>query len=186
MDDEKIIALYFQRDEQAIRESMAAYGPYCRTVAAGILSDPADVEEALADTWLAAWDSIPPQYPKYLRLYLGRITRNCAVSIWRKNHAQARGGGEVALALEELEQCVSEDPSPEAAVSSKQLQQAITRFLKNQPTVRRQVFLRRYFYLEDIPSIAHRYGLTQSNVRMMLSRTRQKLRSYLKQEGYIV
>lgn len=186
MTDEKIIALFYQRDEQAIRESMDAYGPYCRTVAAGILSDPADIEEAVADTWLAAWETIPPQHPQYLRLYLGRITRNRAVSIWRANRAKSRGGDQINMALEELGQCVSADTSAEDHVNLQQLQCSITAFLKNEPMVRRQVFLRRYFYLEDIPSIAHRYHLTQSNVRMMLSRTRQKLRKYLIQEGYIL
>lgn len=186
MTDERILELFQKRDEQAIGECMDAYGQYCRSVAAGILSDPADIEEAVADTWLAAWESIPPQHPKYLRLFLGRITRNRAISIWRANHAQSRGSGQVALVLEELDQCVSMDASPEDMVDSKQLQQTITEFLKSQPAMQRQVFLRRYFYLEDIPAIAHRYGLSRSNVRMMLSRMRQKLRKYLIQEGYIV
>lgn len=186
MNDEKIIELFYKRDEQAIRECMALYGSYCRTVAAGILSDPADVEEAVADTWLAAWDSIPPQYPKYLRLFLGRITRNRAISIWRRNSSQSRGSGQTALALEELGECVSSDDTPETEVSARELERKITAFLKNEPALRRSVFLRRYFYLEDIPSIAHRYGLSQSNVRMMLSRTRQKLKKYLTQEGYIL
>lgn len=185
MNDEKIIALYFDRDEQAIRESMDAYGGYCRAVAGGILSDPADVEEAVADTWLAAWDTIPPQYPRCLRLFLGRITRNQAISIWRKRNAQSRGGGQVALALEELGECVCPDASPEAAVSTKELQQAINTFLAGRSLTHRQVFLRRYFYLEEISVIAHRYGLREGNVRMMLSRTRQKLRKYLQQEGYL-
>ena len=186
MTDERIIELFQERNELAIRESMETYGAYCRTVAAGILSDAADIEEAVADTWLAVWNSIPPQHPKYLRLFLGRIVRNRAISIWRRNNAQARGGGQVALALEELGQCVSSEDSPEMAVSSKELQQTITEFLRNQPTVRRQVFLRRYFYMEGISSIAHRYGLKESNVHMMLSRTRQELRKHLIQEGYIL
>ena len=175
MNDERMIELFQKRDEQAIRECIASYGSYCRTVAAGILSDPADVEEAVADTWLAAWDSIPPQHPKYLRL-----------SIWRKNNAHSRGGGQVALALEELGECVSTRETPETELSAKELERKITAFLKNEPATRRSVFLRRYFYLEDIPAIAHRYGLSQSNVRMMLSRTRQKLKKYLTQEGYIL
>lgn len=185
MNDEKIIELFWQRDEQAIRESMAAYGAYCQTVAAGILSDPADIEEAVADTWLAAWDSIPPQHPKYLRLFLGRITRNLAIGMWRKNNARSRGGGQVALALEELGECVCPEDSPEAVLNARELERTVTAFLKTQSTVRRQVFLRRYFYLEDIPTISHRYGLKESNVRMILSRTRQKLKKYLMQEGYI-
>lgn len=185
MNDERIIALFQNRDEQAIKESMALYGSYCRTVAAGILSDPADVEEAVADTWLAAWDSIPPHVPKYLRLFLGRITRNRAISVWRRNSAQSRGSGQAVLALEELGECISSDGSPETTVSVKELERTITAFLKNEPVVRRKVFLRRYFYMEEIPAIAHRYDLTENNVRMMLSRTRQKLKKYLTQEGYL-
>lgn len=184
MDDEKIIELFWHRDEQAIRESMATYGDYCRRIAAGILSDPADVEEVLSDTWLAAWDCMPPQRPEHLRLLLGRITRNLAIGVWRKMNAACRGGGQVALALEELGECVSSGDSPEAVFNARELEKKITVFLKGQPTVRRQVFVRRYFYLEDTTDIANRYGLRENNVRMMLSRTRQKLRKYLEQEGY--
>ena len=186
MNDERIIALFQQREEQAIRECMAAYGGYCHTVAAGILSDSTDAEEAVADTWLAAWDSIPPQHPKYLRLFLGRITRNRAISIWRRNNAQNRGGGQVALVLDELSQCVSQEGDPEEFAEGKQLERDISAFLKTEPVLRRNIFLRRYFYLEDLPQIAQRYDLKEANVRMMLSRTRQKLRKYLQQEGYIV
>lgn len=185
MNDEKIIDLFFERDEQAIRESMNTYGGYCRTVAAGILADPSDIEEAVADTWLAAWDAIPPHRPAHLRLFLGRITRNRAVDICRKNNAGRRGGNQVTVALEELEQCIAYTAEPEQAVDAKQLAAAINRFLKNQPIRHRQVFLRRYFYLEEIPAIARRYGLQESGVRMILSRTRQKLRKYLIQEGYL-
>ena len=185
MNDDKIIDLFFQRDEQAIRECMNAYGAYCRAVAAGILSDPSDVEEAVADTWLGAWESIPPHRPTHLRLFLGRIARNRAVSILRKNSANCRGGDQVTLALEELRQCVSPESSPEQEVDGKLLAAAINRFLKTQPVWQRQVFLRRYFYLEDISTISCRYGLRETNVRMMLSRTRQKLRKYLNQEGYL-
>ena len=185
MTDEKIIELFFCRDEQAIRESAVAYGAYCRTIASGILKDPMDAEEAVADTWLAAWDSIPPNRPKYLKLFLGSITRNRALSKWRKNCAECRGGGETALALEELEECIGTSGSPEDAVNTKELGKAITAFLQKEPTMRRNVFLRRYYYLEKLPDIANRYGLKEPNVRMMLSRTRQKLRNYLKQEGYL-
>lgn len=185
MNDERIIELYLRRDEQAIRLSMEQYGDYCRSVAARILQDPQDVEEAVADTWLKAWQSIPPQQPRYLRLYLGRLTRNGALSIWRRDHAYSRGGGETAFALEELGEIAGED-SPELALDGKELERLITAFLKTEPVQRRNVFLRRYFYLEEMQSIAQRYGLRESNVRMMLSRTRQRLKKYLKQEGYIL
>ena len=185
MSDDKIIALFFKRDEQAIQESMNAYGTYCRSVAAGILSNPADIEEAVADTWLAAWDAIPPQRPMHLRLFFGRITRNRAIDLWRKNSAERRGGNQVEVALEELSQCTSCSGSPELEVDAKQLAAAINDFLKKEHTQHSSVFLRRYFYLEDIPTIARRYGLRETNVRMILSRTRQKLRKYLTQEGYL-
>lgn len=186
MNDERIIELFQKRDEQAIRESMAAYGSYCHAVAAGILPNPADAEEAVADTWLSAWDSIPPHCPKYLRLFLGRITRNHAISIWRRNNARCRGSGQVPLALEELGECTAPETAPEAAVNTKELARTITAFLKTEPAMRRCVFLRRYFYLEEVPAIAGRYGQTEANVRMMLTRTRQKLKKYLTQEGYIL
>lgn len=182
MNDEKIIDLFFRRDEQAIQESMLAYGAYCRTVAFGILQDPLDAEEAVADTWLAAWDSIPPHRPTYLRLFLGSITRNKALSILRRNNSKSRGGGQMTLALEELGECVSNEADP--GMDSKQLGRTITAFLKNEPVMRRNVFIRRYYYFEDPADIASRYGLSQTNVRMMLSRTRKKLRNYLIQEGY--
>ena len=185
MTDERIIEMFWARDEQAIRACMDTYGAYCKTVASRILSEEADAEEAVSDTWLAAWDSIPPKHPRHLHLYLGSITRNRAISIWRANRAKSRGGDRVEVALEELGQCISPGSDPEARVNMQQLQCAITAFLKTEPVTRRQVFVRRYFYLEEIPSIAHRYGLKQSNVRMMLSRTRQKMRKYLAQEGYM-
>lgn len=185
MTDEKIIDLFWQRDEQAIRECMDTYGAYCRTVAAGILTNSEDVEETVADTWLAAWNAIPPYRPQYLRLFLGRITRNRAISVCRAKAAKSRGGEGINTALEELGQCLPADSDPLDAVSLQQLQKSITAFLKKEPMMRRQVFLWRYFYMEDIPAIAHRYGLKDSNVRMMLSRTRQKLRKYLIQEGYM-
>lgn len=183
MTDEKIIELFEQRDEQALRECMALYGAYCRTVASRILPDAADAEEAVADTWLAVWDAIPPQRPKYLRLFLGRITRNQAVSIWRRNNAYRRGGGETALALDELSGVVGAG-SAEEMLDTKALSRSVSAFLKQEPETRRKVFVCRYFYMEEIPVIAQRYALKEPNVRMMLSRTRQKLKRYLKQEGY--
>lgn len=185
MDEKQIIELFLRRDEQAIRYSMDAYGPYCQSIAAGILPDPADAEEAVADTWLLAWDTIPPVRPQSLRLYLGRLTRNRAIDIWRKGHAGIRGGGQIPVVLEELTQCVGIQDDPVRQLNAKELGRAVTAFLKSEPAMRRSVFLRRYFYMEELPDIARRYQLSQTNVRMMLSRTRQKLRKYLIQEGYI-
>ena len=178
MTDNQIIELFQKRDEQAVGACILAYGSYCRTVAAGILRDAGDVEEALQDTWLAVWDAIPPQRPQSLRLFLGRIARNAAISIWRRNNASCRGGGMVCVALEELADCVPGGDLPDKTVDSRELSRMISAFLKTEPVLRRKVFVRRYFYLEDSSAIADRYGKKESNVRMMLSRTRQRLRKY--------
>ena len=185
MTDPQIIALYLQRKEEAIQASMEAYGSYCRTVAGQILPDQADVEEVVADTWFQAWNAIPPQRPGNLRLFLGKITRNLAVSIWRKNNALSRGGGQVQLALEELGDCICPEASPEALISTKELAACISSFLRALPERQRVIFLRRYFYMEDIRTIADHFGMKEANVRMLLSRLRQRLKTHLIQEGYL-
>ena len=184
MNDQQIIALYFLRDEEAIQASMDCYGSYCRAVAARILEDPADVEETVADTWLQAWNAIPPQQPTHLRLFLGRLTRNLALSRWRKNNALCRGGGQVPLALEELSQCLSGADTPEAAWDTRELASAISGFLERLPQRQRQIFLRRYFYLEDYKTISLHFATQEVNIRMTLSRLRKKLKEHLLQEGF--
>ena len=183
MTDEKIIELFYQRDERAITECIVQYGRYCLTVASGILADSADAEETVSDTWLAAWNSIPPQKPKHLRLYLGRIARNLAIDRWRRCGADRRGGGAQDVALEELTEIVGSNTLDDT-LNMKNLSKAISDFLRTEPINRRQVFVRRYFYLEDTAEIATRFSLRETNVRMMLSRTRLKLKKYLIQEGY--
>ena len=185
MTDEKIIALFQSRDERAITECMEQYGRYCLTVASGILPDPGDAEEVVADTWLKAWNVIPPQNPQHLRLFLGRITRNLAIDRWRKSGADRRGGGVQTMALEELTEIVGENTLDET-LNMKRLSGSISNFLSTEPAIRRKVFVRRYFYLEDVSDIAARFDMREANVRMMLSRTRLKLKKYLLQEGYVL
>ena len=185
MTDDKIIELYLKRDERAIAESVASYATYCRAVISRILSDQEDVEEVLADTWIGAWNTIPPQRPQYLRLYLGRIARNRAVDLLRRKGAECRGGAQVTVVLEELGECVAHFGCPEQELAAKELGEVVNRFLKEQSQQHRSIFLRRYFYVEEISSIACFYGLRETNVRMILSRTRKKLRNYLIQEGYL-
>ena len=186
MRDEDMIALYFDRNEQAIQATMDTYGSYCRKIAGNILKNEADIEEVLSDTWLRAWNTIPPQKPRYLRLFLGTITRNLALSVYRANTAQSRGGGEFPLALEELSECIGQDTDPETKLEAKELGKAVTAFLRAEPQNSRVIFLHRYYYLESSREIAQRLGLTDSYVRLQLSRTRKKLRAYLKKEGYCV
>lgn len=185
MDDQKIIDLYWSRNEQAIQASMDTYGSYCRSIALGILSDTSDAEEAVSDTWFHAWNAIPPTRPTHLKLFLGKLTRNLSISIWRKYHSQNRGQGEIPLVLEELDQCISTGPTPEDTISTRELAQSITAFLRKEPVIRRTVFLRRYFYLNSIAEIAGNLNLTQANVRVILSRTRLRLKSHLIKEGLL-
>lgn len=186
MQDEEIIALYFARNEQAIQSTIDVYGGYCRKIATNILKNDADVEEVLSDTLFHAWNAIPPQRPRYLRLFLGKITRNLALSKYRAHTAQCRGGGEISIALEELAECISPDFAPETQLEMKELGKAVTDFLRSESKNSRVIFLRRYFYLESSKDIALCLGISDSSVRLQLSRTRKRLKTYLKKEGYIV
>lgn len=185
MQADSLWQLYCRREEEAIQKTIDAYGSYCRTVAGNILANPEDVEEALADTWLKVWNAVPPQKPKYWNLFLAKITRGCALDIWRKNHAACRGGGQTVLALEELRQCVSSLGSPEKQLHTQALAQAVSAFVGKLPDRHRIIFLRRYFYMEDIGTIAASCAMKEANVRMLLSRIRQKLKKHLIQEGLL-
>ncbi|MCQ2430802.1 MAG: RNA polymerase sigma factor [Clostridia bacterium] len=182
MEDGQIIALYQARDERAIAETMDKYGAYCTTVARNILADLQDAEECVNDTYLAAWNRIPPDLPACLRAYLGRITRNLAVSRFRDNTRRKRGGGEVPAALDELAECVSDGTDIEAEYREKELAEAVGRFLRGLPVRDCDIFLARYYFLYKAADIAARVGLRENYVRTVLSRTREKLRTYLEKE----
>lgn len=184
MEDIQIIDLYWARDEQALRQTDVKYGAYCRAIAQNILYDPEDSEECVWDTWLAAWNAMPPQRPAILRAFLGRITRNLCFDRYKAAHAEKRGGGSVALALDELGQCVPAAPDAQQAVEEQELAQTIDRFLRGLPARECNIFLRRYWYVDGIEQIADRYGLKQNTVKSILFRTREKLRSYLRKEGF--
>lgn len=184
MEDRQIIQLYLDRDEQAVAETERKYGGYCLSIAGAILDSREDAEEAVSDTWYRAWNSIPPQMPRVLKLYLAKITRNLAFNTYRKNSARKRGGGEIDLVLEELNGCVPAPGSIEDSWDARELGMAIQSFLQTRSQRERGIFLSRYFGVEDCGSIAARYGLTESNVRKILTRTRQKLKDYLHREGY--
>lgn len=184
MEDGKILDLYFDRDERALTETQTKYGSYCFTVANGILGCAEDAEEVVSDTWLRAWDSIPPKRPTFLRLFLGKIARNLAFTRWRSGHAEKRGGGETELVLEELSECIPGREAVDDALNAKELAKTIRSFLDTLPEREQDIFLRRYFYAEETPAIAVRYGMKEANVLRILSRTRKKLKDYLTKEGY--
>ena len=183
MNDSQIVALFFDRDQRAIEETAARYGNYCYSIVHNILNNREDAEEAVSDTYLALWASIPPHKPTVLRTFLGKIARRTALKQWEKMRTQKRGGGEVALALEELSEYLSDGNTPETAIQAAELTQILNAFLRNLPKEERQVFVCRYWYLDSIAEIAKRFGFSQSKVKSMLARTRMKLRATLTKEG---
>lgn len=186
MDDSKILELYLARDERAIGETDRKYGSYCFRVANAILNDREDAAEVVNDTWYQAWNSIPPQRPAVLKLYLAKITRNLAFSAYRSRRAGKRGGGEMELALEELGDCVGTSGNAEDAVNARELAAAIQSFLGTLPQRDRHIFIRRYFHVDSVETIALQYGLKSDSVHQILSRTRRKLKTHLIKEGYIL
>lgn len=185
MTDDKIIQLFFQRKETAIEETSKKYGSYCFKIANNILNNREDSEECLSDTWLKSWDSIPPARPVHFNLFLAKIVRNLAISKYRSNHTHKRGKGEIALVLDELEECITGQSDVETLYMAKELQNMINRFVRGLSERDGNVFIRRYFYADSIKDISNRYHISENNVRVMLSRTRSKLRIVLEKEGYI-
>ena len=186
MDDEQILDLYFARDEQALAETDRKYGGYCFTLANGILNSEQDAEETVSDTYWKAWNTIPPHRPSVFKLFLAKITRNLAFSRWRQYSAEKRGGGEMNLVLDELAECIAAPVGVEEQVSAKELGKTIRAFLDTLPVQEQDIFLRRYFFVEESGTIAKRYGMKPATVLRTLSRTRMKLKKYLTREGYAV
>ena len=180
MEDSGIIDLYWARDERALTETEKKYGAYCRTISRHILKNEQDVEECVNDAYVRAWNAMPPQRPFSLRAFLGKIVRNLSLSLWRAGQAQRRGGGQTALALEELKDCVSD--GPEEWLQASELAELLDRFLRQLPLKERCLFLRRYWYLEPMEEIAYRYHMPVGSVKSNLHRTRKKLQKYLEKE----
>ena len=184
MEDQGIIALFFDRSEQAIEETDKKYGGYCYSIAYNILFNREDSEECVSDTYLAAWNTIPPRRPNFLNAFLAKMTRHISIDRWRKRSAKKRGGGEIFLALEELEDCV-DSRSTETEYEKKELSRVLNQFLSSLPETERNVFLCRYWYLDSIQTISEVSGFSQSKVTSMLQRLRGKLRKKLSEEGYV-
>ena len=184
MEDAQIIALYWQRSGEAIRASEEKYGAYCFTVADRIVENHEDAEECVSDTWLRAWNAMPPERPDYLRMFFAAITRNLSLDRLKARLSAKRGGGQTALALEELTECVSGSPQVEDSVIAAELSSSVNRFLSTLSENARGIFLRRYFFLESASEIAERYAMRPNAVSVSLHRTRQALRDHLRREGF--
>lgn len=184
MDDEEIIALYWDRNEKAITETAEKYGAYCLKISRNILSNLSDSEENVNDTYLKTWNNIPPTRPEIFSAFLGKIARNLAINKYKSRHAQKRSGDEFTLSLEELEMCTPSGMSVEDELHSKELSKAINAFLHEQKEDVRKIFVRRYFYCDSTRTISENFGFGESKVKSVLMRTRMKLRRHLEKEGF--
>lgn len=183
MNDQEIIALFWARQESAISATADKYGRYCHSIAYNILYNHFDTEECVNDTYLGAWNSIPPQKPNNLSAYLGRITRNFALNRYKRNTVAKRGSGEVEVALSELENCIPDDTGIEQITEDALLVSVIDRFLYAQSRTNRNIFIRRYWYLCSIRDIADSYKMSESKVKSLLFCMRNELRKNLEKEG---
>lgn len=186
MNDTEIIDLYFDRNEQAIANSQEKYGKYCYSIAYNILYDREDTEECVNDTWLRAWNAIPPQRPSRMQIFLGTITRNLAFDKYKSKRAQKRGSGTMDVALEELGECIPTTDNIEDLAIAAETEQLIHRFLRELPEKECNVFLRRYWYVEEYQTIADRYHMNLNTVKTLVFRVRGKLKRFLEQEGIVI
>ncbi len=185
MEDSAIIALYWERNEAAIGETERKYGPYCRTIACNILGNPEDAEECVNDAWHRAWSTIPPQRPRSLSAFLGRIVRNLSISRWRREHAQKRFSGLEAL-LSELEDCLPGPADVESAADGHALTLCIENWLEGLGQEDRLLFLRRYWYGEEVQALARLLGISPNRTAKRLMALRKELKNVLEQEGFSV
>ena len=184
MEDYQIVGLYWKRDENAIKETSGKYGAYCFAIADNILQNAEDSEECVNDTWLNAWNAMPPQRPARLRMFLAKITRNLSFNRFNARSAQKRGGGEIVLVLDELAECIASETDVASEYEAKELGQSIRKFVQSLPERDGNIFVRRYFFTEPIAQIAEKYGLQENNVAVILSRIRKKLKTHLIKEGF--
>lgn len=181
MDDKMIVELFWERSQTAIKETEKKYGKYCFSIARSVVSSREDAEECVNDAYLRTWESIPPSRPSSLKAYVGKIVRNLALDRYDASIAGKRFDSGVELALWELEDCI---PSRESSVSDDYiLRTAINGFLGSLPKRTRIIFMRRYWYFCSISEIAEGLGMSESNVKVTLLRTRNKFKEYLEKEG---
>lgn len=185
MEDEKIIDLYWDRDQSAILKTEEKYGSYCHRIAWNILYNKEDCEECVNDTWMRAWNAMPTERPNILSAFLGAITRNLSLDRYRKQHTKKRGEGEVAFVFDELQDCLMAE-GPEQQMDANLLVDALNRFLERMEKENRIIFVRRYWYMDSIDAIAKRFSISESKVKSSLFRSRNKLRDYLQQEGFSI
>lgn len=184
MEDHSIIQLYWDRNDQAIQATAEQYGHYCKSIAKNILNSEEDAEECVNDTYLSAWNAMPSHWPQQLAAFLGKLTRNLSFNRYKHNHAEKRGGGEIALVLDELTDCVSDAEDVESTIDRQELVKAINSFVRSLPADKRDLFVRRYWYADPIAEIAKDHGRPPGTLSKTLERTRKQLKAYLTERGF--
>ncbi|MBS1402351.1 MAG: RNA polymerase sigma factor [Oscillospiraceae bacterium] len=186
MQDEDIVALYWQREEAAIRETEQKYGHYLMKIAYNILADVEDSQESVNDTYLKAWDSMPPHWPGVLSTYLGKITRQLSIDIFRKRNSEKRKTSAYAVSLSELEECVSGGDTTGESVDLHLLAETISAYLRTTSPEARNTFIVRYYFMDSLREVADYCGMRESKVKSLLYRTRMGLKTYLEKEGFVL
>lgn len=183
-EDREIVALYWERDENAVRKTQEKYGRYLAKIVRNILPAPEDQEECVNDVYLKAWSSMPPHHPEVLSTYLGKLARERAIDLYRKNHSQKRGVGEYALSLSELEEVLPDRDTTLEEAERRRLDSVLDAWLRTLPGETRKAFVGRYFYADPVKDIAACLGVSESKVKSMLFRARKALRKRLTEEGF--
>ena len=181
VEDKKIVELYWERSEAAIKETEAKYGTYCHSVAYRILQSTEDAEECVNDTYLRAWEAMPPHKPSKLSSFLGKITRNLALNRYWANRAQKRSA-EMELILDEVGEFLP-DPTEQPISEEVVLREAINGFVRALPPKKRQMFVQRYFYCCSVRTVARELGMSENAVKVSLHRIREEFRLHLIKEG---
>ncbi len=184
--DEHIVNLYFDRNETAITETKNKYEKYLFKIAYNILANIEDSNEGVNDTYFAAWNAMPPHRPTVLGTFLGKITRRISIDIFRKRRSLKRQAGEYAISIDELSECIPSGSIPEEEYEVKQLTRTINAFLRELSEVERNLFICRYFYLDSLKDSSKYCSVKEGTAKSILSRTRQKLKKYLENEGYTI
>ena len=184
MEDAEIVELYWARDEDAVGQTKTKYGAYLNRVAYNILSDLEDSQECVSDTLLAAWRSMPDNRPKNLRTYLGKITRQVSIDLYRRRNRMKRYASEYAISLEELGDSFTDGRTPEDELNARLLTETVNCFLRTLPDEARNTFIGRYYFFDSVKNVARYCGMSESKCKSMLYRTRQSLKVYLQKEGF--
>lgn len=182
MEDKAIIELYFARNEKVISETDIKYGKYCSTIANNILNNREDTDECVNDTYMQTWNSLPPQRPSILKAFLGKITRNLALNLYKKQHTKKRYDG-IEASIDELEECIANDFNLEEIIEINELTSIINDYLATLKDIKRKILVERYWYISSVKEIAEKHNLSESNVKMTLARSREELKVFLEKRG---